>query len=99
VYRIYRGRLLVFIMTECSKPRPRLRRERATLRNLRLRFHGLDSHKRRDLAAPLLYGTEPYDSVTFGTVPLVLVATGLVACALPAYRASRVESLVALRAE
>jgi len=50
-------------------------------------------------AASLLYGTEQYDLVTFGTVPLVLVATALVACALPAYRASRVESLVALRAE
>jgi ABC-type lipoprotein release transport system permease subunit len=37
--------------------------------------------------------------VTFGTVPLVLVAIALVACSLPAYRASRVESLVALRAE
>lgn len=50
-------------------------------------------------AASLLYGTKPYDSMTFGTVPLVLVATALVACALPAYRASRVESLIALRAE
>jgi putative ABC transport system permease protein len=50
-------------------------------------------------AASLLYGTEKYDAVTFGIVPLVLVATALLACALPAYRASRVESLVALRAE
>jgi putative ABC transport system permease protein len=50
-------------------------------------------------AASLLYGTERYDSVTFSIVPLVLVATTLVACALPAYRAARVESLVALRAE
>jgi putative ABC transport system permease protein len=50
-------------------------------------------------AASLLYGIERYDSVTFGFVPLVLVATALVACAVPAYRASRVESLVALRAE
>jgi putative ABC transport system permease protein len=50
-------------------------------------------------AASLLYGTERYDTVTFATVPLVLVTIGLMACALPAYRASRVESLVALRAE
>jgi ABC-type antimicrobial peptide transport system permease subunit len=50
-------------------------------------------------AASLLYGTEAYDAMTFGVVPLVLVATALMACALPAYRASRVESLVALRAE
>ena len=49
--------------------------------------------------ASLLYGTERYDPVTFGVVPLVLVAIALVACALPAYRASRVESLVALRVE
>ena len=49
--------------------------------------------------ASLLYGTERYDSVTFSIVPLVLVATALVACALPAYRAARVESLIALRAE
>ena len=50
-------------------------------------------------AASLLYGTERYDPVTFGTVPLVFMAIALVACALPAYRASRVESLGALRAE
>ena len=50
-------------------------------------------------AASLLYGTEPYDSVTFATVPLVMLATALVACALPAYRASRVESFITLRAE
>ena len=50
-------------------------------------------------SASLLYETERYDPVTFGTVPLVLVAIALVACWLPAYRASRVESLAAMRAE
>jgi putative ABC transport system permease protein len=50
-------------------------------------------------AASLLYDTERYDLITFGTVPLVLLLTALVACALPAYRASRVQSLSALRAE
>lgn len=50
-------------------------------------------------AASLLYETERYDVVTFAVVPLVLLLTALVACALPAYRASRVQSLSALRAE
>jgi putative ABC transport system permease protein len=50
-------------------------------------------------AVSLLYATEPYDSATFGTVSLVMVAAALAACALPAYRASRLESLAALRAE
>ena len=50
-------------------------------------------------SASLLYETERYDALTFGTVPLVLVASALVACWLPAYRASRVESLAAIRAE
>jgi predicted permease len=50
-------------------------------------------------AASLLYETHRYDLVTFGTVPLVLLLTALVACAIPAYRAARVESLSALRAD
>jgi putative ABC transport system permease protein len=50
-------------------------------------------------AASLLYGTDQYDPVTFITVPLVLVAIALATCGVPAYRASRVESLIALRAE
>lgn len=50
-------------------------------------------------AASLLYETERFDLMTFGTVPLVLLLTGLVACALPAYRASRVQSLGALRGD
>ena len=52
-----------------------------------------------NVAASLLYGTERYDVMTFGSVPVVLLLTALVACALPAYRASRVQSLSALRAD
>jgi len=49
--------------------------------------------------ASLLYQTESHDLITFATVPIVLVLITLVACAMPAYRASRVEPLAALRAE
>jgi putative ABC transport system permease protein len=47
----------------------------------------------------LLFQTESHDLMTFATVPLVLATIAIIACALPAYRASRVEPLGALRAE
>jgi putative ABC transport system permease protein len=47
----------------------------------------------------LLFQTESDDLVTFATVPLVLATIAIIACALPAYRASRVEPLGALRAD
>ena len=50
-------------------------------------------------AASLLYQTNPYDLVTFTTVPAVLAAAGFLACALPAWRAGRVEPATALRAD
>jgi ABC-type antimicrobial peptide transport system permease subunit len=46
-----------------------------------------------------LYRTGSRDIVAFTAVPVVLLAVALVACLLPAYRASRVRSLAALRAE
>jgi predicted permease len=47
----------------------------------------------------LLFEVSPMDSGTFVTVPLVLTAVALLACYVPALRASRVEPLVALRHE
>ena len=47
----------------------------------------------------LLYQTESHDLVTFGAVPVVLVLIALMACALPAYRASRVDPARILRTE
>ncbi|HKF67782.1 MAG TPA: FtsX-like permease family protein, partial [Vicinamibacterales bacterium] len=47
----------------------------------------------------LLFQTDSHDLMTFATVPLVLATVAVIACALPAYRASRVEPLDALRAD
>jgi predicted permease len=44
-----------------------------------------------------LYQTESHDLFTFGAVPVVLVAIALIACALPAWRASRVDPAPVLR--
>jgi predicted permease len=49
--------------------------------------------------ASFLYGTHQRDATTFVTVPLVLLAVALLACTIPAYRASRVESINALKGD
>jgi putative ABC transport system permease protein len=49
--------------------------------------------------ASLLYETEGHDIVTFSAVPIVLLLIAVIACALPAYRASRLEPMVVLRTE
>jgi predicted permease len=51
------------------------------------------------LIASLLYGLSPRDPVTFVTSVATLVAVGLVAGAIPAWRASRVDPTQALRAD
>jgi putative ABC transport system permease protein len=51
------------------------------------------------LLASQLFGVTPSDPVTFAAVPLVLGAVAVIACYLPARRASRLDPLVALRRE
>ena len=47
----------------------------------------------------LLFGVQPRDLWTYAGVCLVLVGTAIIAAGLPARRASRVDPLIALRAE
>jgi ABC-type antimicrobial peptide transport system permease subunit len=49
------------------------------------------------LLASMLYGTQPTDGMTYAGMVGVLLAVALVAGYLPAWRASRINPMVALR--
>ena len=49
--------------------------------------------------ASQLYQVKPHDPATFAAAAVILVAIAVLACAIPARRAMRVDPLVALRCE
>jgi ABC-type antimicrobial peptide transport system permease subunit len=51
------------------------------------------------LIRSMLFGVQPSDPVVFGLVAGVLGGSALIACVIPALRATRVDPVVALRAE
>ncbi|HEX4311571.1 MAG TPA: ABC transporter permease [Acidobacteriaceae bacterium] len=51
------------------------------------------------LIASLLFGTKPLDPAIFALVSITLLLVAAVACALPAWRASQLDPMQALRAE
>jgi ABC-type antimicrobial peptide transport system permease subunit len=51
------------------------------------------------LIRTLLFETSPLDPAAFAAAPILLLAIAIVACALPAIRATRIDPAISLRAE
>ena len=60
---------------------------------------GVGSFVASRLMASLLYGTEPTDPLTFGSMVVILLSAAALAGFLPARRASRTDPIAALRVE
>jgi putative ABC transport system permease protein len=51
------------------------------------------------LIQSMLYGTQALDPAVYALVSATLLLTAILACAVPAWRASRVDPMIALRME
>ena len=51
------------------------------------------------LIATFLFGVDPLDPLTFVSVPVVILLTAIIAAGAPAWRASRINPIVAFRHE
>ena len=49
--------------------------------------------------ASMLYGTQPFDAAVFASVSAALLLVAAMACLIPAWRASRLDPMQALRTE
>jgi putative ABC transport system permease protein len=74
-------------------------RQGATLVLLGLAIGGVAAYFTAQLLAGSLYGVSPHDPSTFVLVPLLLALVALLACLVPAHRATKVDPMIALRAE